>query len=109
MRHVGFVSFRRKARTSPYHQGFRVTTQGILQETRQFRVSVRDVFGAAVNQRRDHVAQGAEREIDSSGLAQSVAFSVCNTGDSSTREFLAVDIGTYASWIAVHCPLDRLD
>mmetsp|Transcript_131843 Transcript_131843/g.328748 ORF Transcript_131843/g.328748 Transcript_131843/m.328748 type:complete len:363 (-) Transcript_131843:955-2043(-) len=46
------------------HDGLCVTTQRILQQASELRVTVRDVRGFPINESRDHIPQSGERQVD---------------------------------------------
>jgi len=58
-----------------HHERFRVAAQRVLQEPGQLRVAIRDVLPLAVHQRRNHVPERGQRQVDLAALLQAVA---CN-------------------------------
>mmetsp|Transcript_8478 Transcript_8478/g.12962 ORF Transcript_8478/g.12962 Transcript_8478/m.12962 type:complete len:292 (-) Transcript_8478:213-1088(-) len=55
------------------HDGLRVSSEGVLQDTRQLRVTIRNVRALRIDQRTNHVAQRRQRQVNLGGLLQTVA------------------------------------
>ena len=74
------------------HDRLGVSTERVLQQPSQFRVTIRDVSCLRVCQRRDNMAQRGERQVDLSGLLESVTRGTCLSDPLRARQVHHIEL-----------------
>jgi hypothetical protein len=81
------------------HDGLGVAPQAVLQQARQLGVAVGHVAALAVDEGRDHVAEGGEGEVDLDALLQAVAWGGGGLEEGCARGFGAQAVAQQSSGV----------